>query len=228
MDMTNHVSSMVSTYTKLALQPTPKITKSIGDEEMRRLKFAFKAVLDSKAKDGLFIIDNANRQLVSDMFYYAIRSAESRYDVSKGLILAGSIGTGKTTLLGAIGQFRNTLDRNGFKVWSCTTDIPAHFMQTGELSKYTDATDALERSFVDMGFDELGREPMPMSRYGTNVNVMSQLIQCRYSRYKTSGAQSHFTTNFMPDKLKDFYGQFVVDRLKEMCNWVPVIGNSRR
>ena len=163
------------------------------------------------------------------MFYYAIRDRRSAYDIDKGLMFFGQVGTGKTTLLRAIGQFRNCLYGNGFRVWSCTADIVPYYSCMGHLNRFGMwATDVCEHNYVDMAFDELGREAIPAAYYGTKINVMEQLIQTRYMLYTQERAQSHFTTNCTANDIERIYGDFIRDRLREMCNTVIINGASLR
>lgn len=220
---------MTSALSELQQTQTPTKDGTNEDEaKINYLKRAFKRLLDSKAPSGVFEINDNNKQLVTDLFYYAIRSPKSKYAPDKGLLFAGTIGTGKTTMLKAIGEFRNQLDKNGFKVWSCTTEIQAHFLKEGNNNKFTEAMDEKGDEYVDMGFDELGRECIPFNRYNNYFNVMADIIQARYTHYVNDKAQSHFTTNCTKEQLRELYGDFVADRLKEMCNWVQVVGESHR
>ena len=38
----------------------------------------------------------------------------------------------------------------------------------------------------------------------------------------------HFTSNLTPDELRRIYGEFIFDRLIEMCEWVQGDGQSYR
>lgn len=77
-----------------------------------------------------------------------------------------------------------------------------------------------------MCFDELGREPIPAKYFGTELNVMQYIFQCRYELRKE--ALTHATTNLSIKDLQLKYGAYIADRINEMFNVIELGGSSRR
>lgn len=77
-----------------------------------------------------------------------------------------------------------------------------------------------------MAFDELGREPCPAKYFGTEVNVMQYIFQCRYEF--RNECLTHVTTNFSPKEIQRMYGSYIADRINEMFNVIEMTGQSRR
>ena len=79
---------------------------------------------------------------------------------------------------------------------------------------------------MNLIIDEVGREPIPASNYGTKMNVLQFLLQLRYDNRRT--CITHVTTNATPESLEPLYGDYVADRCKEMFNFMEFNGESLR
>lgn len=75
-------------------------------------------------------------------------------------------------------------------------------------------------------FDELGREPLPAKYFGTELNVMQYILQCRYEL--RSECLTHLTTNLSLPELQQRYGGYIADRINEMFNVIELRGKSHR
>lgn len=179
----------------------------------------------NKETAGRFKVDDTNRKLVSDLFNYFM-CQPGNLDLNKGLWLEGSIGTGKTTLMHVFSKFMISL-QNGFKIYSCTSVANCYTID-GNLDFFLHNREGFLREPVDVCFDELGREPMPSSHYGTKLNVMQHVLHVRYQFWKETGLKTYVITNFDAVKIGELYGDFIRDRRKEMFNIIPVVGESRR
>ena len=74
--------------------------------------------------------------------------------------------------------------------------------------------------------DELGREPIPASNYGTRMNVMQFVLQMRYDI--RSYSMTHVTTNLSLEDVAKVYGVYIADRCIEMFNFIEFRGESLR
>lgn len=143
----------------------------------------------------------------------------------------GDIGTGKSTII----QIMNMYDKlskglsiggypiGGFRIESASTAATAYS---------TKGPDALETYTYNKGnphtisFDELGREPILAKYFGTELNVMQYLFQCRYElRHEVI---THVTTNLSLKDVQSTYGAYIADRINEMFNVIELKGKSRR
>lgn len=211
----------------------------ISQQQLSQIKRA------EAAKLGL-VIDAENEELFEMLCSYFSNEAPDYFshgtpdaphggrDPEKGLLLAGPIGCGKTTLLRLFMQ--NPRQRYGLV--SCRT-VAGRYQSEGAsgLEPYQ------ERHHTGgVVFDDLGTEPMPVKFYGTDCNTMADVLLARYDEFQAGrlpGCYTHMTTNLpvgTPDDapgtltLYGLYGARVVDRIKQMFTLVkfPASAPSRR
>lgn len=187
-------------------------------------KHAFVAMAERRV--GSFVVDDANRLLVGNLFDYFMDVENSSLDPHKGIWLMGSIGTGKTTLMSLFAEFMRNWGK-GFKMHICS-QIATDYASTGSLDAYTYNRDGFSGRAVPMCFDDLGREPEVSSYFGQRLNVMQHILHVRYWLWQNEGLRTFVTTNCTPDNLETIYGSFVRDRVREMFNVLVLDGASRR
>lgn len=171
-----------------------------------------------------FVADANMVQLLNELFNYVngIYGPTRLLDPSKGLFLWGDIGTGKSTMIKAIGEILR-LKGDGYKTVNCAW-LANQYSVEGQ--------PALDTSTYNYGnpvpraFDELGREPMPAKHYGTELNVMQHVLQIRYEF--RNAAKTYITTNMRPEYISKFYGTYISDRVIEMFNIIELKGKSFR
>jgi len=182
-----------------------------------------------------YIIDNDNISVIDEINLWASRSPEFEnyekgYHLDKGILIMGSVGTGKTDLFRLLMKYLSLYLKNpyAFKyavVWALTSD----FNKRGY-----DAFDGHERG--NIYYDELcltnDRTKFPEKEraihYGNKILIGEELILVRYNSFKQFGLQTHFSTNATIDELRDIYGQRAYSRLNEMCNFFIMEGEDRR
>lgn len=172
-----------------------------------------------------FVVDNGNKETIRDLFNYFYR-INGRLDLSKGVLLAGEVGTGKTTLMKI---FSEVMKRRmqGFKVYNCT-DVCQMYAKSGELDLFLENRNGYLQEPVDMCFDELGREPKATKHFGSELNVMQHILHVRYGLFQTQGIKTYVTSNCDAGEIELFYDSFIRDRFREMMNLVTLNGESRR
>lgn len=175
--------------------------------------------------DGRFVVDDTNKELVNNLFLY-FHKLPGKLDSRKGLWLEGPVGTGKSTLLNVFSAYMRSL-KVGFKVYICS-HVTTLYALDGNLDLFLENRNGLNAGPVDMGFDELGREPNPASYYGTKMNVFEHILHIRYAYWQSKGIRTFITTNMDAKQLGEKYGDYIRDRRKEMFNIIPVTGESRR
>lgn len=128
------------------------------------------------------------------------------------LLLYGSYGLGKTTMLNAV--------RYVMRIYSHTLVSRVY-----EAKYLCDAgTEDYKRLFGLMLIDELGRESDERKVYG---NVSEPLTDLIYHRDKI-GAPTLIATNCTLDELRAKYGNFIYDRLRSGYNKIYYEGESYR
>jgi hypothetical protein len=188
-----------------------------------------------------FTIDDDNKEIVELLCKYFGEDPafeEMGYSLKKGLLLFGGVGVGKTFLLSA---FR-TNQIYSYQVVSCQ-DVEGTFARCGDernektgevgLKKYYGVTSFTPPNMYGQNnlgylFDDLGQENTATKFFGTERNVMMEVLTQRYKNNLFTA--THITTNLSADQVKDMYGVRVADRMKEMFNLIsfPETAKSRR
>jgi DNA replication protein DnaC len=74
-------------------------------------------------------------------------------------------------------------------------------------------------------FDDMGTED-EVKHYGTQTNVLGQIILMRYELFQGRQVLTHFTSNLTAPQIEKHYGERVRSRLREMCNWIEYKSTS--
>lgn len=170
-----------------------------------------------------WVIDQFNAKVIQTLCYYFtgdenFELIEDGYSLSKGLIMIGPVGCGKTSLL-------KLLQKNSFnpyRVISCRK-VAAEYADHGNtsISIYSSVADVPKREFfghstIGYGFDDLGTEE-EKKNFGNKLNVMAEIILNRYDFIEAKN-KTHITTNLSADEILQYYGSRAYSRLKEMVN----------
>ena len=84
---------------------------------------------------------------------------------------------------------------------------------------------------IEIYIDDIGHEALTVNHFGTVFPPVSELIQAQYDEQQkdlTSDRVASFTSNLTPEEIRVRYGDFIFDRLVEMCDWVKIEGTSFR
>ncbi len=161
--------------------------------------------------EGGLVIDDQNQAPMKQIF--------DVFEANKfGVMVIGQTGSGKSLIFEALHRVLNPKDQKKFRIESAM-DIVHDYNTCGsevfELFKQ-------KRNFVidDLGVENLGRF------FGTDCNVIEDLIQIRYNLFKSNGCRTHFTTNLIIPEISKKYGSRVLSRLGEMCDIVVLGGNN--
>lgn len=135
-----------------------------------------------------------------------------------GLLLCGTPGNGKSTMLRAAQNAVNWLDNRGrFSV--DRSDRGLNRLAIVE-AKALAAADEREQARVALtpvlGLEDMGAEAAETLRFGNVVTPVADLIEKRY----TARRYTIITTNLTPAEIRARYGARVADRLNEMMTVV--------
>lgn len=191
------------------------IDPSLVPEESFRiiLKIECDKVLAGRNKPPSWEIDKFNESMISSLYLFLIASPEFNGDFTKGIMLAGKIGCGKTVLLKG---FCGVIEKLSNKVIS-----KYHAMGLAALIK-KEGVDSLLKKIIFI--DDLGKEDEIMKDYGTDIRPIQELFSLRYD----IGSWTFATTNYKEKTLKEKYGEQTTERFKEIFNLFELPGESRR
>lgn len=178
-----------------------------------------------------FTVDERNKAVLSAIYNWVCGN-KGVLDSSKGLLLWGDLGVGKSVLLRGLQRYEGKINRMcfgcnnkklGFKFTSAA-EIALLYAEKGMdgISKFTD-----RERMGDLAIDEVGREPTDAKHFGTGINVIQTILQLRYEVRREF--ITHMTTNLNPDtEFSAIYGDYIADRVKELFNVIEIKGETRR
>ncbi len=179
-----------------------------------------------------FKIYPEDHALIYKLLVYAIGDRENtvkkNMDLSRGILMCGPIGCGKTALFTLINYFFPS-DKQ-YKIKS-TREISFEFEKEGYrvISRYGKPTVHMGTNINSTGiycFDDLGIE-QPQKYFGNECNVMAEILLSRYDLFVSKRTPTHVTTNLSASELETVYGNRIRSRLREMFNLVAFDKNSR-
>lgn len=182
-------------------------------------------------------VDDQNREVVDLLLWYFSGDASfdrqrDGFNLEKGLLLMGNVGTGKTTLMRLFSRNK----RQCYNVIPCARIAALYARDGAEALRafyeahYEPAGDfrVFNQRQIGYCFDDLGTENVKKN-YGNELNVMEDIILARYDRrYEFPWFQTHITTNLTFDEIEQYYGSRVRSRIREMFNIIVLDGEDRR
>jgi energy-coupling factor transporter ATP-binding protein EcfA2 len=168
-----------------------------------------------------FMIREEDHDIIRRLLVYFLADAALAValgiDLSKGILLTGPIGCGKTSLMSLMRLVPKP--ERGFTLKS-TRDVSFEFIDDGYavIHRYS------KLSYNHSGprtycFDDLGAE-QALKYFGNECNVLAEIFLSRYDHYIASGMVTHLTTNLSATEIEESYGSRVRSRMREMFNLV--------
>lgn len=189
-------------------------------------------------------------KLVKNVGKYLL-SNHGLLDSSKGLLLMGGVGTGKSSILKAVQTFYSKLEEaitnlyleNDIKPthsasdlisrlkekrgWGNTLRMPS-FVECNELSlnqlynpNLEEVKAIAKQNYVIL--DDMGRDQIAQS-YGNSMDPILAILDLRYNNRMLT----HISTNLNEEGIKKRYGVRMLSRLSEVINFVEVSGPDQR
>ena len=138
-------------------------------------------------------------------------------DLSKGILLSGPVGCGKTTLMTLM---RHVAQPNYKFIMKTCRDISFEFIKDGyqTIHKYSNGNNSYSE-YRNYCFDDLGVETN-LKYYGNECNVMAEIILSRYDIFISKQVITHITSNLSDSEIETTYGNRVRSRLRNMLNLI--------
>lgn len=147
---------------------------------------------------------------------------------NKGICFIGNVGSGKSRRMKFLADAVNMTMLNAREMCAMWVDLGGNEAEFQEYCLAAEsAYDVVPACFHDLIIDDIGTEEKTYTAYGTEVDVMRNIIlplrHAQFPRWRT-----FITTNLTPEDLKARYGARVFSRLNEMCIFVRLTHNDRR
>lgn len=170
---------------------------------------------------GHFRIVENDYSVIYKLIAYFLKDEPTAFqfglDLTKGILLAGPVGSGKTSLM-TIMKYLTPIEHK-FQVKPCR-DISFEFINDGYEIIHRYSKGKLYQSEPKIYcFDDLGIENN-LKYYGNECNVMAEIILSRYDVFVSKRIPTHITTNLSASEIETHYGIRVRSRLREMMNLI--------
>lgn len=148
-------------------------------------------------------------------------------DLSKGILLSGPIGCGKTCLMSLMRLVAQPDKKFSIKP---SRDISFEFIKDGyEVIQRYSSGNSMQSQTKHYCFDDLGTETN-LKYYGNECNIMGEILLSRYDLFVSKKIISHITTNLSATEIEQAYGNRVRSRLRQMLNliaYAPIAKDKR-
>lgn len=172
------------------------------------IEFATNKIVYSK---NPYIVDSDNKEIINQLYKYLTCASDFEGDLSKGILLIGPIGTGKTIIMESFCEIFNTCSNKIITMVGAKNIVEF---------KAIHGFDYLHKRPVFI--DDIGKEQTTVNTYGTVSKPMEDLINERYKNESLTFGTSNLKIEDMP------YNPHTLDRIKQMFNVIILHGKSRR
>lgn len=151
-------------------------------------------------------------------------AAKLQIDLSKGILLSGPIGCGKTSIMHLIRPFG--IKASDYKIKTCR-EIAFEFAKHGyeALQPFTSKS-GTQIKLTGYCFDDFGAEQQ-IKHFGNDCNVMAEILISRYEQFIENKSVTHITTNLSASEIEKLYGNRLRSRMRNMFNVISFDSNSR-
>ena len=194
-----------------------------------------------------YVVDESNEDVFNLLSYYFCGDKEG-FDkqvsimnrsgmviegasIDKGILLCGNFGTGKTDMMKMFQQNPRQVFymRTARRICDDFMKSPDKQISREYIEPYQNAINdpaTLFQPLSGLCIDEIGAES-EKNNFGNKANVIGDLIELKYAE-KFTGVFFHGTTNLGGKELRDFYGERVTSRMRQIFNFIELPGNDRR
>ncbi len=199
------------------------ILKKVRTENLKDITNIETVILIGKLFESNFVLNESNFEFYNQLILYSTRDSLFKKDLNKGLLLMGNIGTGKSLAMKIMHIFKFVKANRSFEYFE-SDEIIDSYCKEGRVGilKYNTIHDLL--------IDELGNDSGKQNNFGNIEDPISLLLNKRYNDFinPNSKLYTHAITNLDEVELNNRFDERIIDRIYEMFNIIPVIGNSWR
>jgi energy-coupling factor transporter ATP-binding protein EcfA2 len=168
-----------------------------------------------------FKINEIDYPTIYKLLIYMIKDEKAalnlKIDLSKGILVSGSIGCGKTSLMNLVRPF--AYHSSEYKIKTCR-EVSFEFAKNGfeAINSYT-LKQANQSRLTGYCFDDLGAEQQ-IKHFGNDCNVMAEVLISRYEQFIENKSVTHITTNLSASEIENNYGNRLRSRMRQMFNLI--------
>lgn len=153
------------------------------------------------------VLETELKQIIGQICLWYSNDDRFKGDISKGIILRGNCGTGKTISAEIIREIVNFGDKKNPLM------LNARDLQNIYVKNDIEQINSLKKRFLVI-IDDVGVESSDVKNYGNVIEPFNDLFDYRYR----NKMETIITTNLTPEKIKEVYGDRILDRFKESFN----------
>lgn len=171
--------------------------------------------LSERNEDRHFDINDQNKEVLNQLFYFLTQSFRFKGSFDKGILLIGNFGVGKSLIM-----------RSFIRLVAVVTQKTIGEFHSKDIAlKITEDPEFINNwSRKPIYIDDIGKESKTLKNYGSDIFPITDLFSARYD----TGAITFGTANHKPDSLGEMYGGSIADRLNSMFNVITLTGKSLR
>lgn len=175
-------------------------------------------------------VESRGFAFILDANSYDHINAVARWATQKGkfgLLLSGSYGNGKSTLVRALQSVTSYVFESKYPNAQPHEKVALRMVNALHVSNVAKTDDdAFERIATApfLAIDDVGLEPAEVLNYGNVINPLVQLITYRYDNM----LPTVITTNLTPAQIREHYGERIADRFVEFFDRIVFTNPSYR
>jgi len=238
---TQRLDEALALRVKELRQTTTRSFDDLHDDQVLRWhkQFLVMCADDILASQGRrFVVDDMNRDVVNFLLLYFNNDDRAlevfpnkHYDLAKGIMLIGEVGTGKTLLMQIFERYLHlTRNKNAFKNTSATEMLNYYKVNEHlDYFTYNVGKNSIEGHPHNICLNDVGLQTQKY--FGNDMQlIVDEFFHARNEVYVQHGQRTHVTTNLDPKQMKEvFVDQY--NRLNDRWHTYNVVilpGTSRR
>ena len=168
-----------------------------------------------------FKILESDHPIIFKLIAYFLKDEQTSFqlniDLTKGILVSGPVGCGKTTLMSLM-RLVAIQERKYFIKPS--REISFEFIKDGyEVIQRYSSGNRITTATKNYCFDDLGTETN-LKYFGNECNVMAEILLSRYDLFINKKIITHITTNLSASEIEQAYGNRVRSRMRQMLNLI--------